>query len=325
MATVSSDEGRQKERCKEIFHEPCLACEADKPVESRNKTESHEIGDEFESGYEPANMIRKALTAIFSKVKKDADETDGMKDLQDCEEISFKKKNCLEDLDCDGNGKEEKTSALSKDCLIEGSGGHKLKIIKVSKPRDRVEDMIEMIQSMFGPCVENREFDGDEGFLDRKMKKATEMKSKPLIFHEDAMQKNFEEESVLYSSEMDEDVKKTVKAYYGMAGGFTTDVRDSSGQEQQEEKSAYDITYDEWQTLDSIYQKEINANETFAVETGKEIPLPKCSLGQLQAEMMFADMKKKADSRHGLLDYSKIAFGCGVAAITLFSVYRCFR
>ena len=101
MATVSSDEGRQKERCEEIFHESCLAFEANKPVESRNKTESHETGDQFESGYEPANMIRKALTVIFSKIKEDANETDGMKDLQDCDEISFKKNDCtcLEDLD----------------------------------------------------------------------------------------------------------------------------------------------------------------------------------------------------------------------------------
>ena len=62
---------RQDRRCEENFHEPCLVVKPDqKGVKNRQESELDGSSDDFESAYEPANIIRRALDDLFSKVGK---------------------------------------------------------------------------------------------------------------------------------------------------------------------------------------------------------------------------------------------------------------
>lgn len=63
---------------------------------------------------------------------------------------------------------------------------------------------------------------------------------------------------------------------------------------------------------------EAGMEEDFKKDTETDTDSP------FQPEAIFADMEKQADSPRGW-DYSKIAIGCGAAALTLFLVYKCFR
>ena len=363
MTAVSCDEVPQNEKCDngEMNQDPCFALNPEKGTESQEETgsdtcptvrpengkesreevEPNEFDDDFESGDEPANMIRKALTLIFSKVKRDVEEAAAMKNSEGCDEIESAKKDSLETpVEYDSTCKEENESVSEDGLKAEKSEGNVSEVEEFLKPvKESVEVMREMIRAMCGPHVEKKEFDGSCEFLDDHMEKVTGKTSKPaFVFHEDGMEKDFEEENGLYSSDMGENIKRTVKAYYGMAGGFTSDPTESSEKNSQDEQSAhaYDITDEEWQTLDSIQFREEGNNLTGTVQSNsefkdygfwryaQELPVPQCSLGQLQAEAIIADMEKQAASRR-TWDYSKIAIGCGAASVTLFALYRCFR
>ena len=216
----------------------------------------------------------------------------------------------------------------SDDCVKEAREREKSR--NASTPKESVNHMIEMITSMFDPpCLGNRGPDGDESFLDRKLKRFTGDNLKPpCLFHEDAMHKTFEEESTLYSDDMSKDVKKTLKAYYGMAGGFTsgtTVATDSIEQEKQEEKEAYNITAQEWETLDSIFKERIHLKDSVKFgENYVHIPPDPSSLRQIQADVVFDDLEKKASCRHGW-SYPDIVIGGGSVVLASFVVYRYFR
>ena len=104
----------------------------------------------------------------------------------------------------------------------------KSKVKEFNTPKERVEDMTEMILSMCGLCFEKREFDDDyTDFVCSKIKSVTAMSTKPLCLpsrgYEEAMQRTFEGESALYWNEIAEEMKRTIKAHYIIAGGFSSD------------------------------------------------------------------------------------------------------
>ena len=233
--------------------------------------------------------------------------------------------NSLETLESDSDAKEEMISK-SDDSLEDESEGE-----KNLSTEERIHRMTEMISSMFNPpCVGRERFDGHGNFLDLKMERLTEQNTRSsCFFDEDAMQKKYEDESVLYSTDMSGDKKMTIKAYYGMAGGFIDPLK----QVKHEEKKAYDITSQEWKSLVSIFSKDISVKES--VETGKEyrycgvwstqeLTDSQCSLVELQEETVFVEMENKANCCHGW-DCLKIAIGGGAVVLGLFAVYSCVR
>ena len=301
----------QDRKCEEYFHEPCLVVKPDqKGVKNRQESELDGSSDDFESAYEPANIIRRALEDLFSKVGKNVEDSDQAKDLQSCEEAAYSgKKDGSGAVESNSDRKEEKISA-SEDCLRERNGERKsVKVEKFSKPiNKRVEDMTEMIKSMFDPCIEKIEPDGDDSccsFLDRKIKKKLYEESlKPsCLFHEDTMQKKFREQGVSYSSYMSKDVlKKTIKACDLTAEGLTSEVKDSSEQQKEEKKSACEG----W----------------LQVCEARVHPAPRLlSLPQPPALPQCSSWTKSVSS----WDYSKVALGGGATIVALFAVYRCFR
>lgn len=214
------------------------------------------------------------------------------------------------------------------------------KVKKVSKLKEGIENMTEMITSMFAPCVTKRQFDDDyESFLYPKIEKITKENTEQLCLppggYEEVMQRSFKDERVIYSSEMTENMKQTVKAHYMMAGGFASDVRRLSEEEQarKEEERVYRVLQEEMETGNS--QDDVVVSET--IKTAPEIQelrfmkyvqkvsVPTCSPGELKAGNVISGMEKKADSRRKweYKDYAIAA--CGMVAFVLFSVYRFFR
>ena len=186
-------------------------------------------------------------------------------------------------------------------------------VVNASESKEGAKDMRDVMRSMSAEsCLVREEFIGNEGSVAQKIEADA---SRSLNFQEDSMDKEFKEERFLYPSDVDEGSKKTIKAYYGMAGGFTTESSVSLTQGQEIEKDEYDISGEEWQTLDRICQGRRYV---------QKLPIPRCFLGRLPAETVPVYMDRKATPRL-VLDYSKIAIGCGVAALTLFAVYKCFR
>jgi len=111
MATAISDRVvRQDGRCEENFHEPCLVVKPDqKGVKSRQESKLDGSSDDFESAYEPANVIRRALEDLFSKVGENVEDSDRVKDLQSCEEAAHSgKKDGSRAEESDSDRKEER-------------------------------------------------------------------------------------------------------------------------------------------------------------------------------------------------------------------------
>lgn len=326
MATTCGTEESQAERCEEMVKDPCVAVKPERDTageESRGEavTELYaNSADNCESGYGPANAMRKALTIVFSKVKRDHVGESYGAEVEGCEDNTSTIKSRLKTLECDSDAKEEMISE-SDDSLEDESERE-----KHLSTKERIHHMTEMISSMFdSPFVGTERFDGNESSLDLKMESLTEQNAwSSCFFDEDAMQKKYEDERVLCSTDMCEDIKMTIKAYYGMAGGFI----DPLEQVKHEEKKAYNITSQEWKSLVSIFSKDVSIKES--VETGKEyrycgvwstqeLTGSQCSLVELQEETVFADMEKKANCCHGW-DCSKIAIGGGVMVLGLFAV-----
>ena len=406
MVTTSGTEENRTERCEEMVKDPCVAVKPERETggeESRDETATElyaNSADNCESGYGPANAMRKALTIVFSKVKRDHVRESYGAEVEGCEDNTSKIKSRLKTLECDSDAKEEMSKINNSLETLECDSDAKEEMSKINNSlethecdsdakeemskinnslqalecdsdanegmskinnsletlecdsdakesddsledesegeknlstKERIHHMTEMISSMFDPpFVGTERFDGNESFLDLKMESLTEQNAwSSCFFDEEAMQKKYEDESVLYSTDMSEDIKMTIKAYYGMAGGFI----DPLEQVKQEEKKAYNITSQEWKSLVSLFSKDISVKES--VETGKEyrycgvwstqeLTDSQCSLVELQEETVFADMEKKANCCHGW-DCSKIAIGGGAMVLGLFAVYACVR
>ena len=313
IATCFGDEVQKEERYQENVHENCVAFN-EEGMKYREETKSNENDDDSDSNYEPANVIRRALTVIFSRVNKGKDQNSSAQDHQDLGKDGLTKVEGSEAPEYSENVKDEKVS-VTGDCLEDRRGDERNSSVvnAASESKDGVKDMKEVTRSMSAEsCLVREEFIGNEGSVAQKIKAAA---SRSLNFQEDSMDKEFKEERFLYHSDVDEGSKKTIKAYYGMAGGFTTESSASLTQGQEIEKDVYDISEEEWQTLDRICQGRRYV---------QKLPIPRCFLERLPAETMLVDMDRKGTS-HFVLDYSKIAIGCGVAALTLFAVYKCFR
>ena len=218
----------------------------------------------------------------------------------------------------------------------------KSKVKTFNTPKERVEDMTEMILSMCGLCFEKREFDDDyTDFGCSKIKSVTAESTKPLFLpsrgYEEAMQRTFEGESALYSHEIAEEMKRTIKAHYIIAGGFTSDLKRLSEEVREEEERQLRFVQEDNETGDSHCQDETNVSE--ATETAadiqefgfmkyvQELPAPTCSYGQFQAEQILSRVEKEAESRGkcGYKDFTKAAIGCGALALVLFAAYRFIR
>lgn len=312
IATCFGDEVQREERYQENVHENCVAFNAE-GMKYRKETRSNENDDDSDSNYEPANVIRRALTIIFSRVNIRNDQTSSVQDHQDLGKDGLTKMEGSETPEYSENGKDEKVS-VTGDCLKDRQGDERSSsVVNASESKEGAKDMREVMRSMSAEsCLVREEFIGNEGSVAQKVEAAA---SRSLNFQEDSMDKEFKGERFLYPSDVDEGSKKTIKAYYGMAGGFTNESSASLTQGQEIEKDEYDISEEEWQTLDRICQGRRYV---------QKLPIPRCFLGRLPAETVPVYMDRKATPRL-VLDYSEIAIGCGVAALTLFAVYKCFR
>lgn len=207
-------------------------------------------------------------------------------------------------------------------------------------PKERVEDMTGMIASMFAPCVAKREFDEDyKGFLYPKMKRLTEESTRPHCLpaggYEETIKKIFEEENLLYSSEMTEDTKQTVKAHYMMAGGFANDLRRLSDEEQarREEEIESSVTQEgtgfghDCIVFSITIENAAQTQELGFMKYVCKLPVPTCSLGEVQAEESIFSSMEEAESQRKweYKDYAAVVVGCGTAAFALYSVYTLFR
>lgn len=309
-ATCFGDEVQREESYQENVHETCVAFNEDEGMKYREETKSNGNDDDSDSNYEPANVIRRALTLIFSRVNNGNDQTSSAQDHQDLGRGGLTKMDGSDAPKYSENVKDEEV-------LITGDRGRREErnssvVNAASGSKQGVKAMREMRGSMSAESnFVREEFIGNEGSIAQKIK-AAEKRSRSLIFQEDSMDKEFKEEGFLYPSDVDEDLKKTIKAYCGMAGGFTNESSASLTLGQEIEKDKYDISEEEWQSLDRICQGRRYV---------QKLPIPRCFLGRMQAKNLPVYMDRKATSRL-VLDYSKIAIGCGVAALTLFAVYR---
>ena len=332
LETLECDSDAKEEMSKIKDSLETLECDSDAKEEMSKIKDSLETLECDSDAKEEMSKIKDSLETLecdsdakeeMSKIK---DSLETLECDSDAKEEMSKIKDSLETLGCDSDAKEKMISE-SDDSLEEDSEGE-----KNLSTKERIHHMTETISSFFDPaCVGTERFSGDQSFLDYKMERLFEQNARSsYFFHEDAMQKKYEDESVLYSSDMSEDIKMTIKAYYGMAGGFT----DPLEQVKLEEEKAYDITSQEWKSLVSIFSKEINVKES--TETGKEsqfsgdwrdvqeLPDSQCSLVNLQEETIFMDMDKNVNCLDGW-DYSKIAIGGGAVVLALFAVYACSR
>ena len=214
---------------------------------------------------------------------------------------------------------------------------------KDCKLKEGVENMTEMITSMYAPCVAKTKFEDDyESFLYPKIAKISKESKEQFCLppggYEQAMQRSFEDESVIYSSEMAENMKQTVKAYYMMAGGFASDLRRLSEEEQsrKENERGFRVLQVEMET--GYSQDDIVVGEK--TETAPESPEVQfimdeqkvlgqtCLPGELEAGNDIISRKEKkvnSSPRCVYNDYAIVA--CGVAAFVFTSVcvYRYFR
>lgn len=238
--------------------------------------------DDFDSPYEPANAMRKALTMIFSKVKSDV------------------------------------RAAASKENV------HGVK---------SVDHMIEMIRTMFDPPnASRRRFSDEESFVDDY--KLKESDATLLLLVESPREKNIVDERTLQPVDMSDDAKRTLKAYYEMAVGFSTVASSESFQPvKKEEKSAYDITIEEWKSLEQIFRngnplvKNDSEFEDFGQRLHAQPGLPGllCSSGQRHVDDTIVDFENRPSKSSCERNYSAIAIGSGAAALLLFIGYRYFR
>ena len=223
----------------------------------------------------------------------------------------------------------------------------RFKAKNVSKPKERVQDMTEMITSMSAPCLTMGQFgNGHESFLYPKIKRfSAKTSTKPLCLptggYEKALKRTFEEESELYSSKMAEAAKQTVKAHFMMAGGFASGLRRLSDQEQaKNEKERESVALRKkvragWLGQDGIVVRQMigSAEETQDTQESGifkyfcKLPFPTCSLGEVQTEGVSSNVENEVESHRSweYEDYAHVAVGCGTVAFVLFSVYRLFR
>ena len=214
---------------------------------------------------------------------------------------------------------------------------------KDSKIKEGVENMTEMITSMFAPrCVTKLQFEDDyENYLYPKIKNITKESKEQFCLppggHEEAIQRSFEDESVIYSSEMAENLKQTVEAYYTMAGGFVSDSKRWSEKERAIEEGGREFDVLQVETETGNFQDHIvvsEANETapesqelrFTKYEQKELGQA-CLPGELKAGNTILPVEKKADSRcrWEYKDYVTVACSTMAFMFISVSVYRFFR
>ncbi|XP_068724361.1 uncharacterized protein [Montipora capricornis] len=254
-------------------------------------------GDDCESPYEPANAVRKALTIVFSRVESRV-------------------------RAAAGNGYDKRA--------LRQNGG--------KNDEKSVDQMKQMITLMFDPPnVTRGRFDGDESFVDLKFKKCSErMAETQCLVDDDVVQEKFVEERLLHSKDESDDASDTLKAYYGMAGSLTkATCAESSQQMKRKENFAYDITPEEWKSLEQIFRNESSGKSCsycFDIEFSQDsrhrihdpakMLDPLCSSYQHKVELMFTNLKNRAKCFSGW-NYSTITFGSGAAALVIFIVCRC--
>ena len=213
-------------------------------------------------------------------------------------------------------------------------------------PKERVEDITEMILSMCVPCVERSEVDEDwEDSVCSKIKNLFAESKKPLRLppggYEEAMQMKFEGESALFSNETAEEMKRTLKAHYMLAGGLTDDFQRLSEELREREEEQICIVQEDIETRDSHFQDEPNVTMNETIETAAEIEefggfmtdyaqsAPTLSYGQFRVEelLLRESLEREAKSRRKwqCKDYTKAAIGCSALAVVLFGAYRFIR
>ena len=202
--------------------------------------------------------------------------------------------------------------------------------------------MAEIITSMFAPCVTRTQFEDDyESFLYPKIKRITKESMEQFCLppgrQEKAKQKSSGDESVIYSSEMAENLKQTVKAYHMMAGGFASDTRRLSEEDWKARKETKQFRVSQLEMETGNTPDDIVVSE--AIETApesKELRFIKyeqkflgliCSPGVLKAGNISRMEKKPLNSRRRWIykDYAVVAC-CMVAFVFIpVGVYRFFR
>lgn len=206
---------------------------------------------------------------------------------------------------------------------------------KDSKLKEGVENMTEMVASVFAPCVTTTQSEDDyESFLYPKIKKLTKESTErfclPLEGYEQAMQRSFEDENVIYSSERTGNTKQTVKAYYVMAGGFASDLRrlSAEGQARKEDEREFRVLQVEMET--GKRQDDVVVCETVETATkSQELRFIKdeqkvlgstCSPGELKAGNIILRAEKKVDTRPRweYKDYAMVT--CGMVAFVFIAV-----
>jgi len=206
---------------------------------------------------------------------------------------------------------------------------------KYSKLKEGVENMTKMVASVFEPCVTATQSEDDyESFLYPKIKKITKESTEQFCLppegYEQAMQRSIEDENVIYSSEMAENMKQTGKAYYIMAGGFANHLRRLSeeGQARKEDEREFRVLQVEMETGNR--QDDVAVSETIETATkSQELRFIKdeqkvlgqtCSPGELKAGNIILRAEKKVDTRPKweYKDYAIVT--CGMVAFVFISV-----
>ena len=266
--------------------------------------------DDFDSPYEPANAMRKALTMIFSKVKSEV-------------KAAASKENVH------GVCGENTPARIMKDNIKTAQRKNDGKNDKKS-----VDHMMEMITTMFDPPnASRRRFGDEESFVDDY--KLKESDATLLLLVESPREKNMiVDERTLQPVDMSDDAKRTLKAYYEMAVGFSIVASSESFQPvKQEERSAYNITIEEWKSLEQIFRngnplvKNDSEFEDFGqrLHTQPGLPGLLCSSGQRHVDDTIVDFENRPSKSSCEWNYSAIAIGSGAAALLLFLGYRYFR
>ena len=208
---------------------------------------------------------------------------------------------------------------------------------KDSKLKAGVENMTEMVASVFAPCVTTTQSEDDyESFLYPKIKKiikeSTEQFCLPPEGYEQAMQGSFEDKNVICSSESTENVKQTVKTYYIMAGGFASHLRRLSeeGQARKEDEREFRVLQVKMERETGNRQDDVVVSETIETATKSQelrfikdeqkVLGPTCSPGELKAGNIILRAEKKVDTRPKweYKDYAMVT--CGMVAFVFISV-----
>ena len=206
---------------------------------------------------------------------------------------------------------------------------------KDSKLKAGVENMTEMVASVFAPCVTTTQSEDDyESFLYPKIKKITKESTEQFCLppegYKQAMQGLFEDKNVICSSERTENVKQTAKMYYIMAGGFASHLRRLSeeGQARKEDEREFRVLQVEMETGNR--QDDVVVSETIETATkSQELRFikdeqkalgPSCSPGELKAGNIILRAEKKVDTRPKweYKDYAMVT--CGMVAFVFISV-----